>query len=97
MIIRGSFCEMQYSSSRQRWVESRDSFEAARRLARLRCRLAPPLLSWNAAVVGVIFQPAIGKVLPEKIAAKLNPLRRNVAENNVLVDEDAIRDGEIGV
>jgi hypothetical protein len=45
----------------------------------------------------VIFPLTIGKVLPKKIAAKLNPLRRNVAKNNVLVDEDAIGDGEIGV
>jgi hypothetical protein len=39
----------------------------------------------------------MGRVLPKNVATELDPFRSNVAENNVLVDEDAIGNGEIGV
>jgi hypothetical protein len=38
-----------------------------------------------------------GRVLSKNIATELNPFRSNVAENNILIDEDAIGNGEIGV
>ena len=41
--------------------------------------------------------PAIREVLCENVAAELNPLRSYVTENNVLVDEDAVGDREIGL
>ena len=37
----------------------------------------------------------IVRLLPQKAATKRDPFRSNVAENNVLVDEDTIGDGEI--
>jgi hypothetical protein len=43
------------------------------------------------------FGPLFGRVLSKNVAAELNPFRSNVAENNVLIDEDAIGNGEIGV
>ena len=95
MIIRGGFREMQDFLHRDgaEW----DDWGSLAREQRFALKHSGLILSARAAVFVLLLRPTIREVLCQNVVAELNPLGSYVTENNVLVDEDAVGDREIGL
>jgi len=102
VIIRRSFCgKQQFLGNPVVLIQLCISLRSAAPLRLLRFTYIFPAETQRNAEIRenspLLFRPIIGRVLAKNIAAELNPFRSNVVENDILMDEDAVGNGEIGV